>query len=78
MLLAAHKCAFSLACQPRVGLLATMPGDRDKLLPPPGAYPVTVEAGGKLRRDELLVGEETLRLAEWNGGDCGGVLITFI
>ena len=41
-------------------------------------YAVTVEAGGKLWRDELLVGEETLRLAEWNGGDCGGVLITFI
>ena len=57
---------------------SVLPGDRDKLLPPPGAYPVTVEAGGKLWRDELLVGEETLRLAEWNGGDCGGVLITFI
>ena len=57
---------------------SVLPGDTDTLLPPPGAYPVTVEAGGKLRRDELLVGEETLRLAEWNGGDCGGVLITFI
>ena len=56
-----------------------LPGAAEKLLPPPGRYPVAVETEGRRLREVLVVGEEgTVRLAGWSGGDCDGVLITFI
>lgn len=56
-----------------------VPGDADKLLPPPGRYPVAVGPDAEAVRDVLVIGSNGEAMLEgWRGGDRTGVLITFV